>query len=81
MSPLNTLTSSRPPALVKAAAPAADAAAESGPAGRSPSVTGITVTGAVKAVGGPVTGAATALTRGRESCAGRDTDRHRAGRN
>ena len=29
--------SSRPPALVKAAAPAADAAAETGPPGRSPS--------------------------------------------
>jgi hypothetical protein len=47
---------------VKAAAPAADIAAETGPAGRSPSV--IAVTGAVKAVGGTVTGAVTAVTRG-----------------
>ncbi len=32
----------------------------------------IAVTGAVKAVGGAVTGAVTAVTRGRDPCAGRD---------
>jgi hypothetical protein len=48
---------SRPPALVKAAAPAADAAADSGPADRSPSesVTVVAVTGAVNAMTGAVT--------------------------
>jgi hypothetical protein len=35
----------------------------------------IAVTGAVKAVGGAVTGAVTAVTRGRYPCAGRDWHR------
>ncbi len=54
---------------MKAAAPAADAAVKTGP---QLSVTVIAVTGAVKAVGGAVTGAVTAVTRGRDPCAGCD---------